>query len=161
TATSTEALLPTIQSRVSLLQLVPPAPEQMKSYFIEQGYASADIDKALMLAGHLPGLTSALLSHEEQHPLHEATVQARALLQSSVYERLLMVDGLSKQRELIMNILSILSQMARMALMRSPEAATRATERWQRVLKVSFEAEKQLRHNTSSKLVLMRLMLEL
>jgi phosphatidylinositol kinase/protein kinase (PI-3 family) len=114
-----------------------------------------------MLSGHLPGLTQALLTHEEEHPLHEATQQARTLLQSSAYERLLLVDALSKQRELCLNILSILSQMARMALMRSPDAANKSTERWQKVLKASFEAEEQLRHNTATKLVLMRLMLEL
>ena len=161
TASSTEALLPTIRSRVQVLHMVPPLHEDLKEHFIQKNFEVTDIEKAVLVSGGLPGLTHALLTSDNTHPLHEATVQARSLLQATAYERLLMVDSLGKQRQLITDILFILGQMSRMAVLRSSDTSTKSTLRWQNVMKASFEAQEQIRRNASAKLVLTHLMLEL
>lgn len=161
TATGVEALLPTIRSRVRTLQALPPSPELLKEYFKTRGFAAAQVDKALMLGGGLPGLAHALLTDQTGHPLYEATLQARTLLQASAYERLALVDGLSKQKQQSQYMVFILGEMARMALLRSTDATSKAALRWQKILKAAYEAQRQLRTNAQPKLILINLMLEL
>lgn len=161
TATSPESLLATIQSRVRMMHVVPPAVEALKAHFLEQKFTAQDIDRALMLTGGLPGLTHALLADSETHPLYEATVQARGLLQAKAYDRLVLVDSLGKQKQLAIDICFILGQMSRMALVRLPDVASPAAKRWQNIMKQSYVASEQLRGNTQAKLVLTNLMLEL
>lgn len=157
TAPSADALLPTIRSRVRITRVIIPPLNTLKEHLL-QNFAESDIDKALLLSGGMPGLTWALLTSPEEHPLYEATLQARSLLQSTAYERLLLVDGLTKQKQLCQDITFILGQMSRMALTRSqPETA----KRWQTIMKAAYAAQKSLQHNTQTKLVLMNLMLEM
>lgn len=158
TATSIDALLPTIQSRVQTIHVITPAADDVRAYFSTK-YEAAAVDRAILISGGLPGLTHALLSGSEDHPLHQATEQARALLQASAYERVAMVDSLSKQKQLCMDILFILGQMSRMALIRSQTANLKASERWLSILRASYDASEQLRQNAQAKLVLTDLML--
>lgn len=161
TATSTEALLPTIQSRVQVLQLQPPPLDNLRAYLTRSGYSAEEVNKAVLISGGLPGLTNTIVSAEETHPLYAATEQARHVLRATTYERLRMVDGLSKQKELCLDVLFILGQMSRMALLKGA-GAQRATEaRWKQIMKASYRADNQLRHNANTKLVLTNLMLEL
>jgi DNA polymerase-3 subunit delta' len=160
TAASTDALLPTILSRVQALPIVPPDLESLKQYFNTRGFKSADIDKALLVSGGLPGLTHALLLSQEEHPLFKATQEARKLLQGTAYDRLLLVDTLSKQKQLVFDLLFILGQMSRTALLRNA-GDSRASIRWKKIMQASYAAREQLSHNTSAKLVLTNLMLEL
>jgi DNA polymerase-3 subunit delta' len=157
TAGGVDSLLPTIQSRVRLIKVLPPPLEDLKIY-LNASYAPQDIDKALLVSGGLPGLSVALLDSSETHPLYEATVIARQILGSKVYERLLLVDSLSKQKQLCADIVFILGQMTHMALTRS--VPTNA-QRWQTILRSTYRASEHLRQNTQTKLVLINLMLEI
>jgi DNA polymerase III subunit delta' len=157
TANSLDNVLPTIRSRVRQMNVISPATDDLRMHFAGLGYDNELIDRALLLAGELPGLAAALLTEDTDHPLLLATTHARGILQSKTYERLVLVDGLSKQKDLVTNILFILGQMSRMALMRSSAGA----DRWQRILAASYAATEQLRHNTQTKLVLTNLMLAL
>lgn len=159
TASHIESLLPTIRSRVSMLQVVAPPADELKQWFVEQGFEQSAVDKALILGGGLPGLMHALLSSEEDHPLYEATETARSILQSKTFERILLVDGLSKQKQHAANVLFIIGQMAKMALLRSKTASDEL--RWKRIMKASYIAADQLRRNAQPKLVLTNLMLDL
>lgn len=159
-APSIEALLPTIQSRVSTLAVLPPGVERLKAHFAgEMQYDAEAVSRALMLSGELPGLARALLDGKTDHPLAEATTHARGILGSKTYERLLLVDSLSKQKQLCFDILFVISQMSRVALMNAATEA--AAQRWQRVLLATYQAEQQLGRNTQAKLVLTNLMLAL
>lgn len=157
TVPAADAVLPTIQSRTRALQVVPPPLNDLRAHLLEQ-FAAAEIDKALLVSGGLPGLTQALLTRPEDHPLYEATMRARTLLQATAYERLLTVDTLSKQKPLAIDVTFILGQMARMALTRSNGATV---ARWQTVMRAAFQAGERLRSNAQTKLVLMQLMLEI
>jgi DNA polymerase-3 subunit delta' len=159
TATSSASVLPTIQSRVRLLAVLPPAANILSAHFTARGYNQPEIGQALMLSGSLPGLATALLAEDSDHPLVKATIHARGILQSKTYQRLLLVDGFSKQKPLCLDILFVLGQMARTALLRATDQ--KIVERWQRIMRVTYTAGEQLRHNSGAKLVLTNLMLEL
>jgi len=160
-ASSAEALLPTILSRVQSVHVTAPADDYLAAYFQAAGHSNEDVSKALMLSGGLPGLAHALLHDASGHPLFEATSQARALLQMSAYERLALVDPLSKQRALCQNVLFILGQMAHMALQKTSTTTEANQKRWQAILRLSYEAGEALRHNAQPKLVLTDLMLNM
>lgn len=159
TATSIDAVLPTIQSRIQKLAVLPPAADELNAYFSNAGFKSADVQRALMLSGELPGLATALLTKDMEHPLVAATTHARGILQSKTYERLLLVDGLSKQRDLCLNILYILGQMSRMALLKASDP--KAAARWRTVMASTYQATERLQRNTQTKLVMTHFMLSL
>jgi DNA polymerase-3 subunit delta' len=157
TATALDLVLPTIQSRSRQLAVITPTAQQTIEFFISQGHSSDSINKTLLISGGLPGLTHALLVSDEQHPLFVATTHARGILQSKSYERLLLVDGLAKQKELCLDIFNILGRMSRMALTRSGDKAS--IDRWQKVMRATYDAEGQLNRSVQAKLVLTNFML--
>lgn len=155
TAGSEQALLPTIRSRVQLIPVNRPEQAAVEQYFVEQGTDPKDIRQAYAISGGLPGLMQALLGQTD-HPLMMATRYARQLLSQPVYERLLCVDDLSKQRQLALDTMFILQQMARVSLQ---TASGRAAIKWQTVLTASYEAAQALAANAQPKLALTNLML--
>ncbi|HEX8226552.1 MAG TPA: hypothetical protein VF572_01640 [Candidatus Saccharimonadales bacterium] len=159
TASSAEMMLPTIRSRTRVVSLLPPSHDALRTYLSGKGYPSAAIERSLSLSGALPGLATALLQDDDKHPLVAATTHARGILQSKTYDRLLLVDGLSKDKQLCQDILFVLGQMARMALMRSTDA--KSAERWRHIMRAVHTASEQFTRNVQAKLVLTNLMLEL
>lgn len=155
TAHSPQALLPTIRSRVQTVGIRPPEPSELKTYFRSHGFGEPEIDQAYAISGGLPGLMRALLE-DADHPLKLATDRARQLLSQTVYERLLTVDELSKQRQLAVDTVFILQQMASLKL-RTASGQTAA--KWQAVLAASYKAAEALQANGQAKLVLTDLML--
>lgn len=162
TTASEQALLATVRSRMTRFVLQKPDPEAVITHFQQLGYSNEPIRQALLMSGGLPGLMTALLTEDMAHPLMQAANSAREIIQKPVFERLLLVDPLSKQRELAMDVLIILGQMAHVAL-HSPATTISATAatRWHRILKNSYEATELLLGSAQPKLVLTDLMLSL
>lgn len=152
TAHHPRALLPTILSRSQIVHVSRPSQEDLEKYFAHE---PTKVQKAYAVTGGLPGLMSELLE-DEDHPLAQATILARELLSKTAYERLLMVDELSKDKPLALNTALVLQQMARAGIRSGTNS-----ERWQRVLEASYEAGESLASNVQTKLVLDRLMLAL
>lgn len=157
TSAHDQALLPTIRSRVQTITVKRPPTGQLEAYLGAAGYSSADVQRAMALGGGLPGLVTALLNDDQNHPLASATLIARDILQKSTYQRLLLVDELSKQRDACLDTLFILEQMSHVALSR-PGANV---GRWQSVLGASYAAREQLLRRSQPKLVMTNLMLQL
>ncbi|MGC1177118.1 MAG: hypothetical protein WA843_03535 [Candidatus Saccharimonadales bacterium] len=157
TVTRDQGLLPTIRSRTQTVTVHKPQRAEVESYFRRGNFQDAQIKQAYAISGGLPGLMRALLDQTE-HPLIAATAQARKLLSSTVYERLLMVDELAKQRALAVDTTFILQQMAHVS---SQTASGAAATKWQTVLTASYEAAEALQANGQPKLVLTNLMLHL
>jgi hypothetical protein len=157
TVTREQALLPTVRSRMQAIHLVKTTKDQLIAHFSVKGINSTEISKSYAISGGLPGLMEALLSQSD-HPLSEATEFARRLLQASLYERLLLVDELSKQRDLTERICFILQQMAHISLQSADQAAA---GRWQSILEASYQAAQLLQASAQPKLVLANLMLNL
>jgi DNA polymerase-3 subunit delta' len=151
-----QALLPTILSRLQKQAILRPSGETIKAAIQAKGYQRVAIDRAYAMSGGLPGLMTAILEGQDEHPLVQAAGIARQIAQSSTFDRLAMVDGLSKDREQCLQVLTVLQQMARVS-MRSGNVA----ESWQKVLKRCHEAIGELLANGQPKLVLTNLMLAL
>lgn len=152
TSPKQEALLATLRSRVQIIEIRKPPAESILAGLP----TDADGMKIMALSGGLPGLAFALANHDMEHPLVKAAGIARELLQASSFERVSRVDVLVKDKEATRNLLYILMQMAHAALLTG-----RGTERWQQVLKASYNAETDLQGGAQPKLVLIKLMLEL
>lgn len=161
TARHEHDLLPTVRSRVQVLPVKRPSPDELRTHFTKAGYPAEATNTALLMSGGLPGLMKALLDGSEDHPLVAATGVARILLQKNTYERLLMVETLAKQRRQSLDVVFILQQMADIALRSATQGSGAALERWQRVLTAAYRAEEALIDNAQPKLVLTNLMLEL
>jgi DNA polymerase-3 subunit delta' len=148
-------LLPTIRSRVQAINVSKPSETVLKDKYIDVN--DSLFQKAYALSGGSPGLLHALI-YEEDHPLLEATKIAREILSKSSYERLLLVDDLSKKRDTVNNILIILQQMAHFSL---SSTNSKVSPKWERILSASYDAAEALSSNGQVKLVLTNLMLNI
>lgn len=157
TASHEQALLPTIRSRVRTLPTSRPRRDAVMVHFVAKGFTEETVKQAYSISGGLPGLMTALLSDEE-HPLKQATQRARQLLSQTAYDRLLVVDELSKQRQLAIDTAFILQQMAHVSLQTADDVAAK---KWQAVMTASYEAAEALQNSAQPKLVLSKLMLSL
>lgn len=156
TVTEKEQLLPTIRSRAQSIELTPPATADLQSSLREKGVSEAELATILALSGGMPGLAFALANKDRDHPLVQAAQTARQLLQESSFEKLCRVEALSKDKLATQNVVLILMQMAHAALLTGKN-----TERWQKVLTTSYNAERAIKSGTQTKLVLTDLMLNL
>jgi hypothetical protein len=154
TADNEKALLPTIRSRTQSISIKRPGQAAVEAYFGTSTDAQA-IKQAYAVSGGLPGLMAALLDQTD-HPLAQATKYARQILSQPPYGRLLIVDELSKQRQLAIDTARILQQMASVSL---PTASGRTADKWQAVLVAGYEAAEALAASAQPKLALINLML--
>lgn len=160
TASHLQALLPTIRSRVRLINLTSPAKDDLRQHFSQQGHSDENIAKAYFLSGGLPGLMQALLDGDSDHPLAASVIQAKQLLQQSTLEKMAAADRLSKQKDEAYNVIDAMQRIANAALDQAVSKGNdTATTQWHRVQKQSFLAKEALRKNASAKLVLTKLLL--
>ncbi|HEY1064252.1 MAG TPA: AAA family ATPase [Candidatus Saccharimonadales bacterium] len=156
TSSQQEALLPTMQSRLQKLDILPPDRSELESELRAQGVANTQVLSVMALSGGLPGLAFALAQNDEEHSLVKAAKTARELLQQSTFEKLCQVEKLSKNKEAGRNLIQILMQMSHAALLTG-----KGSERWQRVLQAAYDAETALSRGTQPKLAYTNLMLNL
>lgn len=156
-ASHEQSLLPTVRSRAQVITVKRPERAVLTTYFEARNFGTAAINQAYAISGGLPGLMHSLLAHTD-HPLLEATERARQLLSQPLYERLLTVDELAKQRSLAVNMTFILQQMAHAGLQ---TASSKTSSKWRKVLSASYKANEALTASAQPKLVLTHLMLNL
>lgn len=151
------ALLPTVRSRAQTIALQRPERQALRDFFDSQGFDQQEFDKLYALSGGSTGLMSALLE-DADHPLKHATEQARQLLSQPLYERLITVDVLSKDKILAADTVAILQRMARVSLQ---GATGQAAKRWQKILEASYQATEALAASGQPKLALTNLALQI
>ncbi len=161
TANVTQGLLPTIASRVQVIAVTQPSRELVEQYFIEAGHNPKVVQQASAITGALPGAMQVLLSGDDSHPLYQAVEQARAILQKTNFDKLVLVDSLAKQKDLATQTLIVLQRMAHAALLSGKATSQAQILQWQRVLALAHEAQNQLAANVQTKLVLTNLLLNL
>jgi hypothetical protein len=160
TADNQRALLPTILSRVQTVTVYNPSEEDLKGHFEAKGTAA--VNQAYFLSGGLPGLMHALLDEDTTHPLSAGVTQAKEILQKPVFERLAMVETLSKQREDARYVVRALQHIAQTCLDQAAGKGDEAKLRqWHKILRISTEAEQALGQSANVKLVLSNMMLHL
>lgn len=162
TVDSQHSLLPTIISRLQTITVYIPNENDVKQFFKDKTKQPAMLEQAYFLSGGLPGLMAALLNDDATHPLLTGVTTAKEVLQKPLFERLAMVDALSKQKEESLYLLEALQHIAETGI---TQAATRKDaqrlKQWHRILKVSTEAFNALNGMANPKLTLTNLMLRI
>lgn len=151
-----QSVLPTVRSRTQDVQIQRPSREVLTGYFSAAGRTPQEIDRAYMLSGGMPGLMAALLEGDE-HPLLAATDQARQLLTAPLPQRLTAIDALAKDKQLAVATMDVLQRMAHLSLQTAQGAQS---QKWQRVLRASYETAEALDANAQPKLALTNLVLQ-
>lgn len=161
TADSESAVALTIRSRTQALHILPVTEQEATVYFQKQGHASGDIVQAFRLSGGRAALMSMLLSQQD-HPLVNAVHNAKQILSDKRFERLSLVDELSKDKDTTMMLLFGLERIAESLVSSAAKRGskvelTKAHKLQARV----FESQQQLAQNANTKLVLTNLFLEM
>lgn len=157
-----EDVLATISSRTQQLQVKAVSLDAAKLYF--EQYPAANLVKNYHLSGGSAGLLTALLENSQDHPLVEQVEVAKKVLQASAFERLSLVESLSKQKDktAVPNLLWALQRVSDAALQQAGSTENhRLTKRWQASLSHIITAQDELRGNPQTKLLLTDLMLNL
>ncbi|HEY5668254.1 MAG TPA: hypothetical protein VIR03_03755 [Candidatus Saccharimonadales bacterium] len=162
TVDNPRALLPTILSRLQSISVYAPAEDELRDYFASAGKDTAAINQAYFLSGGLPGLMSALLMGDETHPLLAGVADAKAVLQKSTFERLAMVEGLSKQKGNARYMLEALQHIAQTGLDQAGKKDdVGKIKQWHHILKIASTALDQLQNSGNPKLILSNVMLHI
>jgi DNA polymerase III subunit delta' len=111
TSDSSSNLLPTIISRVQEIKINPVSLDQAIKYWHDK-HDETVIRSSWQLSQGAPGLLNVLLDGAN-HPLKNSVIDAKKFLGSSVYNRLLTVDQISKNKENYKNFLNALNKILR------------------------------------------------
>lgn len=157
TAQHKQSLLPTILSRTQVVSIQQPTQAQLEVHFSHEK-DSTEVRKAYFLSGGLPGLMHGILTND--HPLLRQVVVAKDLLQRTPFERLAIVDSLTKQPEERDLLLDALERIARSGLTQAGKTANTAQlKKWHGLQKQTFAAKEALAKNANAKLVLTNMFL--
>lgn len=160
TAPRTLRLRETIYSRVQQLAVLPLSKPQVVEH-LGKDFDTAKLEKAYMMsAGHV-GLLYALL-HDKDHVLIDQIQLAKQLFSGTVYDRLLRVDGLSKQKESLPAFLQACKLIASTALHQAARKDNdKLVQRLHASLQAIYSAEAALPRNPNAKLLLTDLFLQM
>jgi DNA polymerase-3 subunit delta' len=156
TSSDSDELLPTIVSRVQTYRLRAIPKEHVITYLVRRGYKSFDIQSALSVTAGLIGATSSIMSGEEDGYV-ASLKRAKELLGQKHLERLKSIDQLTKDKQSTLLVLDAFKTIAVAGI----QAKAKNSDLWKNLLRLSSQAEKQLSHNVSTKLVLTNLFLSI
>lgn len=162
TSETNRGLLPTVVSRTQKITVHPPSQGQLIAYFEKQGHKPSDIQRMQYISGGQIGLMYALLDSEQGHPLITGIDQAKQLLSKALYERLIEVDSIVKDKEQLQSIMDGLFRVSAAGFKQAIDA-NKITEarRWQNNLKNIMFSQRALHANGQPKLVLTNLLLNI
>lgn len=162
TADTPRAVLPTIRSRVQIITVHPPSQQQLQPLLQTSGTDAARQRQAYLLSAGLPGLLTALLAGDQEHPLLSSVAEAKALLQKTPFERLCLADTLSKQKDQARLLVTALERIAETMLAQAAATADASRiKQWHRIRKAAISAGQSLDRSANPKLTLTDLFLHL
>lgn len=159
TTSSPQKLLPTIRSRVQSLQITSPEIDVLKKHFEAQGHNAEAIASALLRTGTNVAAATALLTGDSSTDSDSVLKLVKQALGGTTYERLLLIDGLTKQRDMARDFTSTLATVAAASLETAARKGNPSVERWKSVLQAAHVADEALARSGNTKLVLTELML--
>lgn len=154
---STQNLLPTIKSRIYLINLIPPTGEQIKIYF-QNDYPDAQINKTWLIAQDRLGLFWSIIN-DLDHPLLEQINFAKYFIKQNPYRRAIYINELLKNNSA--EFLDALLLVAETGFKNSVQTDSKQAIFWHNLRKVSAQAIKELKLNSNSKLTLTKLLINL
>jgi hypothetical protein len=152
TSSNASGLRPTIASRVQNIRVLPVSIEQASTIF------PGEIRREYLLSSGLLGLLHSLLN-DDSHQLVTAIEQAKQLMRSSLFERLVAIDAIAKDKGQIPTLFYALERVISAAL--SSTNTHEQTNRLVRSLRAIYSANIDLAKSANPKLLLSDLFLSL
>lgn len=162
TADSPRSLLPTIRSRLQTITVTIPDETALQPILRTTTKDDTTTKQAYFLSGGLPGLLCALIQGDETHPMLTHVATAKDILQKQPFERLSIVDALSKQKDTARGVLAAMERIAQTGI--NGATAKRDAGRikqWHNIRKHTLAAREAIDHSANAKLALTHLFLTL
>ncbi len=160
TSSHSVRLLTTIRSRLQHLQLSAPAKQDVLQHFVASGHNEAEVKAALLRADTNIAAAKHLLEIGGDGSDTPITLVKQALGVPQ-YERLLLVDGLAKQKDQARLFTDTLAVVAAASLEAAAAKGATTMSRWRDILQAAYTAQDALERSANAKLVLTELMLAL
>jgi DNA polymerase III delta prime subunit len=158
-ASSHKSLLPTIVSRLRVIEVRNLDQQELTSYFKKLGYQDKDINLAVLVSNGRIGMINSILSNESDVNL-TSLESAKKFISMKKSDRLIAINSLSKNRADILALCDSFINIARASLNASAEKDNKSSIAiWNRVLTESLQAREALSKNASIKLVMTKLFL--
>ena len=159
TSSQTDYLLPTIRSRTQILQIGTPDIQAVAKQLVAQGYDGQAVNTALLRSGANIAAAKELL--DSGTDTDDTVAMVKQALAGTGYERLLLVDKLSKQKEAASAFVDTLATIAMASLQAAAAKGSSSLDRWRNILNAANTAQEAFERNGNAKLVLTELMLGL
>ncbi|MEK7472206.1 MAG: AAA family ATPase, partial [Patescibacteria group bacterium] len=153
------ALLPTVLSRVNVVSLNRVSTKEISDYFEVQGHESSKIRASIGLSGGNIGLAQRILNGEADD-YKSVITEAKQILSASMSDRLQLIDGLAKDKLKLRATLDALERILYAGFNSAREKRTNV-EIWAKKLQAVEESLEALSNNVTTRLVTLRLMLQL
>lgn len=161
TAQGNDSLLPTITSRAPKIAVKTPAQQELITFFKNLGFEQTEITKAYFISRGQVGLLYKLLQKDQADERLQYIGQAKQFLQAKHFERLVIVDQLTKQKRDVAQFLWALQRVADAALHQAAaKNASPQVKHWAKSLEAIIQAQDSLQANPQAKLLLTNLSLQ-
>jgi DNA polymerase III delta prime subunit len=157
TSSQPQSLLMTIRSRAQTLSLARPEQAVLRSHFMAAGHSEQRVHAALLRAGTNIAEAERLLSADDDADTTVALV--KQVLGGTAYDRMLLVDGLSKQKDQAQVFTDTLATVAMASLHAAASRGASTVDRWKNILAASTVAQQAFDKNGNAKIILTELML--
>lgn len=156
---ATQGLLPTIQSRVQKIEILPLQKKQLLD-LAPSDTNDADISRAIALSNGRPGLFLSLLS-DTDHPLNQEITQAKKFLTANQFERLILIQGYKEKSDIVVFLEALL--ITANAALKNSIAKQKIAEakRWNERCLMVYDLQQKLELNVSTRLLLTSLALQM
>jgi DNA polymerase III delta prime subunit len=157
TSSQPQSLLMTIRSRSQTLPLTRPEQAVLVHHFKAAGHDEQRVNAALLRAGTNIAEAERLLSADGDT---DTTVElVKQVLGGTAYDRMLLVDGLSKQKDQAQEFTDTLATVATASLHAAASRGANTIDRWKSILAASTVAQQAFDKNGNAKIILTELML--
>ena len=163
TASDPTALKQTIRSRTQQLLVLPVSLVSAEEYFKQLGgYKQQSVPAAYYMSDGRVGLLKAILEGSAEHGLVTAIAQAKEILKMSTYQRLLQVDALAKEKELLALLLQGLERVVISGLRQAANTENeKSIRKFYNLSKLVQSTQDALSKNVNAKIVLTELFIQM
>lgn len=156
-ACSVQSLLPTIQSRIKILNLIPPTSKEIKQFF-KDDFEEVKLSKSILISQGKLGMLWSLLSNQE-HPLLEQIDSVKQFIKLNKFQKTSMINNLAKSD--VTSFLDALYIVADSGFKNSVMSDQKQVIFWHKLKKATYLAKKESQLKGNNKLILTKLVLSI
>lgn len=152
-------VIETIQSRVSVWNLVLPLSKQIHEFYAQ--FPEINRNKAIAIGESRMGLIDALLNQQESHNLIHAIDIAKEILGENHFNRMIRVDALAKDHVFANELIDALRLVCNAALINAAKKNNASVKQWHKRLNIIMQSSDWLNNSVQPKLVLSYLFMQI